>query len=77
MSLFTEEQLQELEAVFNLKRVETLPVRDGRVCKGDSVWWRCVEGPQHLTANLHWRNIEEFPEAYSIKEPRYTITYTE
>ena len=77
MSLFTEEQLQELQAVFNLRRVETLPVRDGRVSKQDMVWWRHLDSPQHVLARDHWRNIQEFHRIYSIKEPKYTLTYTD
>ncbi len=75
MGEFTEKQLQELETVFNLTRVETLPIKDGRIAKHQKVWWKCEEGPQHVFAESHWENILKYPEIYSLGEPRYTVTY--
>ena len=75
MSLFTEEQLKELEIVFNLKRVASLPVRDGQVNRTDYVYWRSDEGPEHVLANDHWDNIKGSPQYYSLKEPRTAVQY--
>lgn len=75
MSLFTEEQLRELETVFGLTREESLPVRDGRVVKSSLVWWRDVDGPKQITAEDQWKYIREFRAFYSVKEPRFTVTY--
>lgn len=71
MSLFTKEELEELAAFFNLKMAEDrLPVRDGYVTKGQMVWWRCNEGPEHVRASHHWDNIQAYPTAYQISEPK-------
>ncbi|MBN3757180.1 hypothetical protein G3N95_29855 [Paraburkholderia sp. Tr-20389] len=75
MSNFTEEQLRELEVAFGLKRQDSLPVKDGRVTRDTLVWWRCVDGPTHEPAGLHWENIERCPQFYSIAEPVYRIEY--
>lgn len=75
MSLFSEEQIAELEKLFNLKRIETLPVRDGRVSKDHDVWWRNQNGPQLVQVSLHWKNIIEHPSAYSIAEPLVSVSY--
>lgn len=70
MPLFTNEQLQELSVFFNIPmNKDVLPVRDGYVNEDSMVWWRCIEGKQHVRAEQHWRNIEEYPSAYSLKEP--------
>lgn len=70
MTHFTEEQLQELEAIFGLKREESLPVRDGRVHKTTLVWWRNQTCPEQVVAEDHWPNIQGYLEAYSIARPR-------
>ena len=75
MNNFTEEQLQELETIFNIKRRDTLPVRDGVVSPTSKVWWRCVEGKQHVIAGDHWFNIKKYPSVYQIKEPRTSVIY--
>lgn len=75
MSEFTESQLQELETIFNLKRVESLPVKDGRVSAAQYVWWHYKEYPQHILARTHWDNIKEYPGLYSINKPKYAIQY--
>ena len=75
MPEFTESQLRELETVFNLTRVKTLPVKDGRVSATQQIWWRSAEGPKRDIARVHWENIKEFPELYSLAEPKYTIQY--
>lgn len=69
MSHFTEDQLAELEAVFNITRKETLPVLDGRVARTNLVWWRSEKGPQEVFANDHWDNIDSSPMFYQIKKP--------
>lgn len=78
MPHFTEEQLQELETVFALKRVESLPVRDGRVTKSCDVWWRSVAGPERVRAGItvHWENIRLYPDAYQIAKPKTNIKVT-
>ena len=76
--LFTEEQLQELETIFNLKRnTEVMGVRDGFVTKNRMLWWRYVSGPQYVNSTEHWDNIKEYPKLYSIGEPKTTITYVD
>ena len=76
MSHFTEDQLKELEAIFNLKRNETLPVRDGRVSRNSKVWWRSAEGPVFIEqAGDHWGNIEAYPNAYQLSKPKVIIQY--
>lgn len=56
---------------------ESLPVRDGRVCKTDMVWWRHMDEPEHVRAGSgnHWDNIREFPDYYQIEKPRMRMTY--
>ena len=76
MPNFTEEQLQELEKVFNLTRKETLPVRDGRVAFGDLVWWRCVHGPVRESVDgTIWENIAAHPEHYQLARPTVKTEY--
>jgi len=56
---------------------DVLPVSDGCVCKDSNVWWKSEDGPEfvHAGNETEWLNIRGFPEAYSVKEPRYTVTY--
>lgn len=56
---------------------ESLPVRDGRVCKTDMVWWRHHRAPEHVRAGSgnHWQNIREFPDCYQIAEPTIRLVY--
>lgn len=75
---FNEAQLKELETVFGLTRVETLPIRDGVVARNASVWWRGASGPERVTANAsHWTNIKEFPSLYQHSEPKHKVTYVD
>ena len=48
---------------------ETLPVRDGHVCKNDMVWWRHMDEPMHVKASsgTHWDNIRDYPHLYQIE----------
>lgn len=74
--MFTEEQLQELESIFNLKRAtDVLEVRDGFIAKGKMLWWRNALGPEKVASDQHWDNIKEFPEVYSIHEPKTSVIY--
>ena len=78
MSHFTESQLNELATAFGLKRVETLPVKDGRVARGETIWWRSAEGPIEVVADEldgNWQNIGAYPELYSRKKPRTRVQY--
>lgn len=78
MTHFTEEQLKELETLFDLKRTqEVLPVRDGVVIKNQKVWWRGEDGPQHVLAEKEWANIREFPNLYQLAEPRVQVIYVD
>lgn len=79
-TLFSEAQLEELERVFELKRrpkAEVAPVRDGLVRKHDMVWWRSEEGPELVSAEEHWGNIQQHPSLYSIGCPRVRYVYDE
>lgn len=76
MAQFTEEQLNELERIYGLKRVaESIEVRDGMLMRGEKVWWRCENGPELVNSEKDWYNICKFPEAYSINEPRTKVEY--
>jgi len=75
---FTDEQIAELEVIFNLRRVdETLPVRDGSIKKGDMVWWRAARGPEYVKSDneCHWHNIRTYPDVYQINKPRISVSY--
>lgn len=78
MSLFTSEQLTELEQTFGLKRRQTFQVRDGRVAIGDKIWWRAPEGPkqQELTKALAYSVyfLSNYGE-YQISEPQTELVY--
>lgn len=77
MPQFTEEQLKELEQVFDLKRKATIKVRDGYVCPDDMVWWRGEGACEHVKANdpSHARNIQKYPNRYQICKPRMRVEY--
>jgi len=73
---FTEEQLNEIATVFGLaRRTNLLKVSDGYVSLCDKVWWHRDSGPMHQEARFHTENIKNFPELYSIKEPKTKVTY--
>lgn len=73
---FSEAQIKHLQQVFQIDVTqEVLPVKDGFVKKGDMVWWRYSYGPENVKAEDHWANIKGYPDAYSIKEPKYKIVY--
>lgn len=76
MSKLTEEDLKFIEKTFGLKRVaETIQVRDGMLSRGEMVWWRCVDGPEHVNSEYDWRNIIAYPQAYSINKPKIKVEY--
>ena len=78
MAHFTEEQLQELAAIFGLKKQDdVLPVRDGFVTKETMVWWRYEDGPILVKAGEpdHWDNIKNYPNVYQLKQPEVQIKY--
>lgn len=74
-TLLTDEQLDQIAQVFGIKRKATIKVRDGFVETDDVVWWWCESGPQRVSTSNHLSNIKEFPNAYSIKEPRTKVIY--
>lgn len=55
--------------------VKTLQIRDGFVEPTDKIYWRSEDGPEHVTASVHWANIKEFPELYSFARPTHRIVY--
>lgn len=75
MSLFTEEQLQELAVVFGLSRVQTYQVRDGLVRESDFVWWRSEEGPRRVKVSEHLENLRAYPEVYQVNQPSIRVEY--
>ena len=73
---FTPEQVTYIQQVFQIDvSQEVLPVKDGFVKKGDMIWWLSLNGPEYVKAELDWDNIKKFPNAYSVKEPKYKIVY--
>jgi len=65
----TEDQLDQIGRVFNLKRkIDTLTIRGGdEIAKGDKVWWRAENGPEYVVADgMHWGNIKNFPNCYQL-----------
>ncbi|ASJ79242.1 hypothetical protein P26059A_0090 [Curvibacter phage P26059A] len=52
-----------------------LNISDGTVCRESYIWWKCEDGLESVNAGEHWSNIREFPELYSFRKPRYTVTY--
>lgn len=77
MAQFTEEQLQELETIFDLERSAVLPVKDGVVRSETKVWWLSDGGPERVSAEDHWGNITSYPEYYQLATPKYRVTYEE
>lgn len=76
MSHFTEAQLNELEVVFGLTKLNTLPVHDGRVNRNSIVWWRAASGPTLIeVASDHWDNIKRQPNVYQVTKPTIIIQY--
>jgi hypothetical protein len=82
MSLFSPQQLAELEARYGLVPVvEMLAVRDGSVRIDGKVWWLGEGGPElvdlsnpkHLKDNL--ANIKTHPESYQIEKPSTRVQY--
>lgn len=70
MSSFTNEQIKELETIFNIKRAEeTLPVRDGVVTKSTMVWWRGDRELDQVMAGDDWENIKKYPRVYQLEKP--------
>jgi hypothetical protein len=74
-TLLTDEQLDQIAQVFNLNRKATIKVRDGFIAPDDMVWWWSENRPEKVIASRHLENIKEFPNVYSIKEPRTKIIY--
>jgi hypothetical protein len=76
---FTEEQLEELETLYGLKRIETLPIRDGVVARHQNVWWRGEDGPEFVEAGnpSHWSNIQNFPNVYQHAKPVFKLAYVD
>jgi hypothetical protein len=74
---FNEDQIKEFETLFGLKRVATIPVRDGRINPGDMVWWRGSAGPEHVKSDSasHAYNISQYPGAYQITKPVMRVEY--
>lgn len=78
MPHFTEEELQELESIFGIKRVtNTIYVRDGYIKEGDTVWWRGKDGPELVCSAdpSHLPNIKKCPNAYQIEKPKMKFEY--
>lgn len=77
MAHFTEDQLKELEGVFQLARKpKGIRVRDGIAQEGDMVYWRGEGGPEHVAlSGQHLRNAREYPDVYQIAAPRHRIEY--
>jgi hypothetical protein len=70
-TIFTLYELEKLREYFP----DLIPVRDGVVKEHQKVWWRSEEGPQHISVleGCHRSNIKEFPELYSLQEPKFRI----
>lgn len=77
MTYFTEHQLKELETIFDLKRTNTVPVRDGIATINGKVWWRCEEGPELVSVEEHIRNIRAYPDCYSVNKPVVKLVYVD
>jgi hypothetical protein len=74
---FSEDQIAELERIFDIKRAGTIKVRDGYIKPGDMVWWRGEEGPERVNSNSsgHAHNILNYPQVYQIAEPKRKTVY--
>ena len=82
MSLFSPQQLAELEARYGLVPVvEMLKVRDGSVRIDGKVWWRGADGPELVNLSnpkhlrQHRNNIEDHPDCYQIEKPSTRVQY--
>jgi len=74
---FSKDQLEIIEKALLHAGLKMLPVRDGFATDKTAVWWRSESGPQYINeAGNHWRNIKEYPEHYSLGEPRCSIVVT-
>jgi hypothetical protein len=67
-TIFTEKELEDIK----VHLPDCFVVRDGIVKSDTEVWWRSSEGPQRVGVLQHRVNIRQFPECYSIAEPKYT-----
>jgi hypothetical protein len=73
---FTEPQVNYLSEVFGIDATEeVLKVSDGFVKNSSKIWWKYNFGPEHVKASEHWDNIKDYPDAYSVKEPKYKVVY--
>jgi hypothetical protein len=73
---FSSSQIQYLSEVFGIDASEeVLKVSDGFVRKASVVWWKYQFGPENVKASEHWVNIKDYPEVYSIKEPKFKVVY--
>jgi hypothetical protein len=79
MPHFSEEQLKELESLYELKSKETREVFDGVVTRGAMVWWKGEDGPEHVSTSghSHWNNLRNFPKLYSISKPATKLVYVD
>jgi hypothetical protein len=73
---FSSSQIAYLSEVFGIDATEeVLKVSDGFVKKSSMVWWKNNFGPVYEKASEHWDNIKDYPDAYSVKEPKYKVVY--
>ena len=78
MKPFTEEQLAYLNRHYVRTKETGVPVRDGVAHYGDTLWWRCEEGPEEIVlkeGSDHDRNVRENPQAYQLSPPRTRLQY--
>lgn len=71
-TLFTLYELEKLREYFP----DLMPVLDGVVKAHQNVWWCSEIGPQKVIVQSHKQNIINFPECYSIAEPKCTAITT-
>lgn len=73
--VFTKEQLQYLEKVYDLspvKDTELFQVRDGVVSKGDTFYWMSRTGVETVNEGnwgRHLDNLRKYGDCYSVQEP--------
>lgn len=66
--------VQVIEGRHGIYPIDTLPVRDGIVERGQQVWWRSENGPEQSTADDRggvWANIAQEPQLYSLAKPKF------